>query len=57
MLNSQLKRITPERVQITVGGVMVEVDNDDVIVNAGGILPTDFLKRIGIDVETKYGTA
>ena len=36
---------------------MVEVDNDDVIVNAGGILPTDFLKRIGIDVETKYGTA
>ncbi len=57
MLNSTLKKITAERVQISLGSVMMEVDNDDVIVNAGGILPTDFLKRVGIDVETKYGTA
>jgi hypothetical protein len=28
-----------------------------VIVSAGGVLPTDFLRRIGIFVETKYGTA
>jgi hypothetical protein len=28
-----------------------------VIVCAGGILPTAFLKSIGIDTETKYGTA
>jgi hypothetical protein len=28
-----------------------------VIVNAGGILPTDFLKSVGIEVETKWGTA
>jgi len=27
-----------------------------VIVSAGGILPTGFLKDIGIDVNTKYGT-
>ena len=32
-------------------------DNDAVIVNAGGILPNDFLRSIGIEVETKYGTA
>lgn len=56
MLNSQVKAITPAKAQLSVGGVMVEVDNDDIIVNAGGILPTDFLKRIGIDVDTKYGT-
>ncbi len=56
MLNSQVKSITPNKAQLSVGGVMVEVDNDDIIVNAGGILPTDFLKRIGIDVDTKYGT-
>lgn len=31
--------------------------NDAVIVCAGGILPTGFLKEIGIEVETKYGTA
>jgi hypothetical protein len=31
--------------------------NDAVIVNAGGILPADFLRRVGIYVEMKYGTA
>ena len=56
MLNSQIKVITAEKAQLLVNGVMVEVDNDDIIVNAGGILPTDFLKRVGIDVDTKYGT-
>jgi hypothetical protein len=28
-----------------------------VIVSAGGVLPSDFLRRVGIAVETKYGTA
>ena len=28
-----------------------------VIVSAGGILPNDFLRSIGIEVETKFGTA
>jgi hypothetical protein len=32
------------------------VPNDAIIVNAGGILPTPFLKELGIEVETKYGT-
>ena len=31
--------------------------NDAVIICAGGILPTGFLKEVGIEVETKYGTA
>jgi len=31
--------------------------NDAVIVSAGGVLPTPFLQKIGIEVETKYGTA
>jgi thioredoxin reductase (NADPH) len=31
--------------------------NDAVIICAGGILPTGFLREIGIEVETKYGTA
>ena len=38
-------------------GEIVELANYDVIVCAGGILPNEFLKRIGIRVETKYGTA
>jgi len=36
---------------------LIEIANDGIIVNAGGILPTPFLKQIGIDIETKYGTA
>jgi len=36
---------------------MLNVRNDAVIVSAGGVLPSDFLRRIGISVETKYGTA
>ena len=36
---------------------MLEVGNDAVIVSAGGVLPSEFLRRVGISVETKYGTA
>ena len=35
----------------------VRVRNDDVIICAGGVLPTQFLKDIGIHIETKFGTA
>jgi thioredoxin reductase (NADPH) len=35
----------------------MRIKNDAVIVCTGGILPTAFLKGIGIEVETKYGTA
>jgi thioredoxin reductase/ferredoxin len=34
----------------------LEIPNTSIIVCAGGILPTPFLKKIGIDVATKYGT-
>ncbi len=33
-----------------------EIENDTVIVNAGGILPTGFLRSLGIQVDTKFGT-
>jgi hypothetical protein len=38
-------------------GEELKVSNDAVIVSAGGILPNDFLRSIGIRVETKFGTA
>jgi thioredoxin reductase/NAD-dependent dihydropyrimidine dehydrogenase PreA subunit len=57
MLSSTVKAITRQSVAIEQTGRMHELRNDAVIVSAGGILPTDFLKRIGIEVETKYGTA
>jgi hypothetical protein len=36
---------------------MIEIKNNAVIVSAGGVLPTPFLKEIGVMVETKFGTA
>jgi thioredoxin reductase len=54
--NSNVKSINETSVEIDESGTRVDIDNDDVIVNAGGILPTAFLKEVGINVETRYGT-
>ncbi len=35
----------------------ITLKNDAVIVCAGGVLPTGFLQDMGIEIETKYGTA
>jgi thioredoxin reductase (NADPH) len=57
MLKSNVKQIEREQVAIEREGRTVSVRNDAVIVSAGGVLPSDFLRRVGIAVETKYGTA
>ncbi|MEJ2382727.1 MAG: NAD(P)-binding domain-containing protein [Gammaproteobacteria bacterium] len=57
MFKSQVKRITEGAVELEQEGGLHTVANDAVIVSAGGILPTPFLKQIGIEVETKHGTA
>lgn len=57
LMKSNVKEITAESVILDHDGNRVEIPNDAIIVNAGGILPTPFLKSIGISVETKYGTA
>jgi thioredoxin reductase (NADPH) len=57
LLNSQIREIRPAEVLLKQSGQELKVSNDAVIVSAGGILPNDFLRSIGIQVETKYGTA
>src|SRR3979490_1379936 len=57
LLNSQIREIRADSVLLLQSGQEMKVANDAVIVSAGGILPNDFLKSIGIKVETKYGTA
>jgi thioredoxin reductase (NADPH) len=57
MLGSQISEIRPEHVLLKQSGREHKIGNQAVIVNAGGILPNDFLRSVGIDVETKYGTA
>lgn len=57
LLQSTVKNIDRDKVTLDHGGRTVDVKNDAVIVSAGGVLPTPFLKEIGVMVETKYGTA
>jgi thioredoxin reductase/ferredoxin len=56
LLNSQVKEIRQADVRLVQAGAELTLQNDIVIVSAGGILPNDFLKSIGIQVETKWGT-
>jgi thioredoxin reductase (NADPH) len=57
LLESNVKSIRGDHVVIEQAGKLLRLPNDAVIISAGGILPTEFLKEIGIEVETKYGTA
>ncbi len=56
MMKSNVKQIDAESVSIEKDGAISKVRNDAVIVSAGGVLPSEFLKRVGITVETKHGT-
>jgi thioredoxin reductase/ferredoxin len=57
LLGSEV-RLIAER-QVTLGTTEGErvLPNDAVIVCAGGVLPTELLRRAGIEFATKYGTA
>lgn len=57
LFESEVRRIEPHAVLLAAGGRAIERANDAVIVSAGGILPAEFLRGVGIEVETKYGTA
>ncbi len=56
-LKSTIKKIDEKSLDLSYEGQIQSIPNDAVIVCAGGILPTDFLKSIGINMDTKYGTA
>jgi thioredoxin reductase/NAD-dependent dihydropyrimidine dehydrogenase PreA subunit len=57
LLESEVSDITPNEVVIAHQGHQFRRRNDAVIVCAGGVLPNTFLREIGVEVETKYGTA
>lgn len=56
LMRSAVRRIDRDVVEIDVGQELRIIPNDNVIVCAGGLLPTQFLKDMGVAVETKYGT-
>jgi thioredoxin reductase len=55
-LPSTVTQIDEAQVTLDFNGKQTVLPNDAIIINAGGILPTGFLKQIGIQVDTKYGT-
>jgi thioredoxin reductase (NADPH) len=60
ILNSTVKVISETSVTLIQKGAdgvpALTIANDAVIVCAGGILPSDFLRGIGVEIETKHGT-
>ncbi len=56
LLGSNVVEIHQNSVDINHSGQVVALVNNAVIVCAGGILPTQFLKSAGVEIETKYGT-
>ena len=54
-MSSQVNSISENKVQLTIQNEVKIIVNSVVIVCAGGVLPTPFLKKTGIMVATKYG--
>ena len=57
VFNSVVQAIYEDRITLAVEDKVFEIPNHSVIIAAGGILPTPFLQKIGINVVTKWGTA
>jgi thioredoxin reductase (NADPH) len=58
-LSSNIVSIENDSIQYTENesNEIIKIDNDLVYIFAGGELPTQFLKKIGIEISTKYGEA
>lgn len=57
ILSSVVESISPHQVVLKTAQGHAALNNDAVIVCSGGILPTEFLRSAGVDIETKYGAA
>ncbi|MEQ1800772.1 MAG: NAD(P)-binding domain-containing protein [Gammaproteobacteria bacterium] len=57
LLKSEVLGIERDKVLLRLVDDEFALENDAVIISAGGVLPTAFLNSIGVKVETKYGTA
>lgn len=57
LMKSTVNNIEIDYVTLKTENKTLRINNDAIIVCAGGILPTGFLKNIGITIDTKFGTA
>lgn len=56
LLDSTVTHIDRESVELMQAGNRLILDNDDIIICAGGMMPTELLNATGIRSETKFGT-
>ena len=56
LLESTVAAIHPDRCDICWAGRVMPLPNDAVVICAGGVMPSAFLRQIGIEVAVKYGT-
>lgn len=57
LFETNVTGIEPQQVHLERKGEALSLQNDAIIVCAGGILPTKFLEETGIAIERKFGTA
>jgi thioredoxin reductase (NADPH) len=57
ILRSEVREILDDVVRLETPDGVEEIANDVVIVAAGGVLPTGFLRAAGVEIETRHGTA
>ncbi|MDX2157232.1 MAG: NAD(P)-binding domain-containing protein [Hyphomicrobiaceae bacterium] len=57
LMGSTITAIHPHSVDLVWSGRPMGLANQMVIVCIGGVLPGEFLQNIGVEVETKFGTA
>ena len=54
-LETEVRSIAPKAVDLEQAGQTVRLPNDAVIVCAGGVLPTEFLRSAGVEIEVRRG--
>jgi thioredoxin reductase/NAD-dependent dihydropyrimidine dehydrogenase PreA subunit len=57
IMSSNVVSIHPDKVVLDVAGTKTEIANDYVVVNVGGVLPTEFLKSLGVSIQRHVGKA
>ncbi len=55
LFSTNVTEIERDHVRLDVGGKAARIRNDYVIVCAGGTLPTEFLRKLGIEIEDRRG--